>query len=223
MNQQQQLQLNLQRQQNGYIYNDYKDQSIDGIIPKSSSTSSLNEKMNIKEPEKEIYDPIHVPIPEIPLNFPELEQLTDIQLQRLLDDKEALKAHMKNIAVVSPHRQLREEYRKTNEEIALETLKMGDELISIEREANYLKKELNEVILRYKQKLSDSSRKYGTSKEELFRILECQSNSLDDSSETLAQQFMNGEIPLSDFIEQYKKLRIEFHSLDSKLKLCRKR
>ena len=141
----------------------------------------------------------------------------------MLSDREALKAHMQNIAGVSIYRKLREEHRKTNEEIALETLSLEEELSRTEREVTALKKELGESILNYKQKLADVNRKYGTSKEELYRILEGQLNSLDDSSESLSRSFLNGEIPLTNFVDEYKKIRTEFHLLDSKLKLSMKR
>ena len=223
----QQQQQHIQQQQNGYVYNEYNEKSSNGNnnVPKSSSSSSLNVQSiqsTKKEPEK-AFDEIHVPIPEIPLSFSELERLSDIQLERLLSDKEALKAHMQNIAGVSIYRKLREEHRKTNEEIALETLSMEEELLKIEREVTILKKQLGESVLSYKQTLADINRKYGTSKEELYRILEGQLNSLDDTSESLSKSFINGEIAITDFVDEYKKLRTEFHLLDSKLKLCLKR
>ena len=218
------------QQQNGYVYNEYN-QSSNGTKSPSPSSSSINIQSTTntatskKEQEKEVaaFDPIHVPIPEIPLTFPELDRLSDIQLERLLSDKEALTAHMHNIAGVSIYTKLREEHRKSNEEIALETLSLEEELSRTEREAIALKKELSESILRYKQKLADINRKYGTSKEELYRILEGQLNSLDDTSESLAKSFINGMMSLTDFVDEYKKIRMEFHSLDSKLKLCMKR
>ena len=219
----QQQQQHIQ-QQNGYVYNEYN-QSPNGTnnnIPKSSSSSSINIQSNTisntnnvntnnttkKEQEVVAFDPIHVPIPEIPLTFPELEQLSDVQLTRLLTDSQALLAHMHNIAGISIYRKLHEEHRKTNEEIALETLSLEEELLRTEREASLLKKGLNEAILVYKQKLADINNKYSTSKEEIYTILQGQLNSLDDTSESLAKSFINGEIPLTDFVDEYKKLRL---------------
>jgi hypothetical protein len=69
--------------------------------------------------------PLALALPEIPRSFPELDSLTDVQLERLLHDDVALEAHVEtHVASVQTMRSMIEELRTSNAEAASNNLLM---------------------------------------------------------------------------------------------------
>jgi hypothetical protein len=56
----------------------------------------------------------NIPIPDAPKSFPELEKLTDIQLERLCKDPAAIAAHVSQIESVKSMQSLRDQIRDSN-------------------------------------------------------------------------------------------------------------
>ena len=63
-----------------------------------------------------------IPLPEVPASFPELEKLSDIQLERFLSDPIAIEAHLNSIASVESMRSLRDQVRQSNFDLASKTV-----------------------------------------------------------------------------------------------------
>lgn len=64
--------------------------------------------------EDSLNSPMQMALPDIPTQFPELEQLTDVQLERLLRDTVALDAHIAAMDSVQAMESLRDMQRETN-------------------------------------------------------------------------------------------------------------
>lgn len=65
---------------------------------------------------------LHTPMPVIPAQFPELKDLAEHQLQRLLDDNSALIALVDRQQAVESMRQIRDEIRHSNMDVAMSNL-----------------------------------------------------------------------------------------------------
>ena len=104
---------------------DNVDNSNKNISNKSSSAgNSLKTQNIITETVLEDDGRSPIPIPDIPLQFPELDKLTDIQLNRLLTDEVALLAQANNVDSVGTTTSLRDQLRIANHERATKNVQM---------------------------------------------------------------------------------------------------
>lgn len=64
--------------------------------------------------EDSLNNPMQMALPDIPSHFPELDKLTEVQLERLLKDSVALEAHIASMDSVQAMESLRDMQRETN-------------------------------------------------------------------------------------------------------------
>lgn len=83
-----------------------------------------------------------ITMPEVPLTFPELDKLTDTQLERLLNDDVALDATLSKISSVDAIQQLCDQMRESNNDHAARNLILEGDITMLQKRANELHDEL---------------------------------------------------------------------------------
>lgn len=88
-----------------------------------------------------------IPIPDIPLQFPELEKLTDVQLNRLLTDEVALLAQANSVDSVGTTKSLRDQLRQANHDRASKNVLMVNAAFSFLKHSLSLSHHFVSIVL----------------------------------------------------------------------------
>ena len=156
-------------------------------------------------------------LPDIPQDFEKLNDLSDEQLMRLLDDEVAFDLFVKELDIGTDVKKMREAIEKENLENARSNLTREKELTDLHNEVSVLQNKLQVEIRAYNEKLEESSKKYTLSGEEIRNQLEDASNTIDLNSEDLGEEFVHGSRPMQEFLKEYTEMREHYHSLRAKL------
>lgn len=70
---------------------------------------------------------------------------------------------------------------------------------------------------KYKARLAEVSKQYGTNKTDVIAELNKKKDALDNTSEEMGKNFVDGKIELSTFLQEYLEVRTNYHTLNSKL------
>jgi hypothetical protein len=89
--------------------------------------------------------PMQMALPDIPTHFPELDKLTEVQLERLLKDSVALDAHIAVMDSVYAMESLRDMQRETNSQSASKNLVLGEEVAQLYEQAESLQAEIRSL------------------------------------------------------------------------------
>lgn len=86
--------------------------------------------------------PMQMALPDVPMSFPDLERLTDQQLERLLRDSVALDMHINALDSVQAMVSLRDMQRETNAQTATKNVQAGVEALALQKQAETIQSEL---------------------------------------------------------------------------------
>ena len=160
-----------------------------------------------------------ISLPRQPADFPELQTLQVAQLERLLKDEVAMQCHATNLECVETLRSMRDDMCKSNSDDARRNLKKREETRTEEEEILILQNNLRGADTSYKRKLALYRGQHAQSKETLLSQLHSDLSALDDSTEELAQGFVNsGEQEVQSFLKEYLQARGAYHKLKVSLK-----
>ncbi|KAL8262993.1 hypothetical protein R6Q59_024342 [Mikania micrantha] len=135
------------------------------------------------------------------------------ELRKLLSDPEAYQQFLLSIDPVRTQNNLRDELRT-------ETLQLARENLEKEPQIPELR---NQCMIIRTSELASAQEKLNILTKRKAEILKCYSpgsllhklqesmNKTDEESETLHQQLLGKEIDLAMFVQQYKKLRVDYH------------
>lgn len=158
--------------------------------------------------------------PALPSSFPELEKMSVLQLQRLLNDEVALQAQVDSNGEYSQQvLSVIAQIRQTNEENARKNVLMEAELKAVAEEAEAQQSALKVVAHVYQEKLTAAKAACVVSRDQIIRELRNNKNALDESSEDIGVGLVEGKIDLPQFIAGYIEQRTKFHELEAKLKI----
>eukprot|EP00798_Chlamydomonas_sp_ICE-L_P018518 gene18518-25021_t len=145
-----------------------------------------------------------------------LEELSNAELEKLLDDESAFKAFVIKWTQESPAAKTLQEIRRRNAEIAGEVISMQASIdetrnqVAIVRSSEFAscRGEL-EVLL---QRQANVMAKLGPSV--ILDELKKTAAEVDDKSSALNDAFDSGSVPVEQFVENYMKQRLEYHTMD---------
>ena len=172
------------------------------------------------EQESERYDPF--PAPEIPTSFANIKQLSEEQLQRLLDDDIAFGLLVRESFTDARLEQL-SSLQSSNVAQAQESLKRDEGLGQKKQEVNALQAQLAGLVDTYKVKLQELATSgvddsAAVSREHVLAQLKDKEADLEEKSDTLGQSFMDGATNVQTFVPQYHELRKKIYSLRAKIR-----
>lgn len=157
-------------------------------------------------------------MPGVPTEFPELQSLQISQLERLKNDEVAMMSHAASLECVETLRTMRDDLCKSNADDARRNLQKRGDAGSEEEEILILQNNLKAANMSYKIKLAQCQSKHAMSRETVVSHLNSELALLDNSSEDLAQDFVNGGQDVNSFLHEYLKVRGEYHGLKVSLK-----
>eukprot|EP01039_Chlorochromonas_danica_P000725 gene725-787_t len=161
-------------------------------------------------------------LPSIPSSFPELEKMTDLQLERLLRDEVALMAHVNtNVESVKAMYSMIDELRQSNEEVASANVLMNDELQDLKKRISEQQSVLLKSVEDYKQTFELFQRQMTSKPEEILQEVRVKCNQLDQESEEIGRKLTAGEIDLPSFLQTYLDARTKYHILASKVNVVK--
>jgi hypothetical protein len=149
----------------------------------------------------------------MPSEFPELQKLQVTQLERLIKDEIAMKAHASKLDCVETLRSIRDDLCKSNADDARRNLQKRGDAGTEEEEILILQNKLRAVASAYKAKLGKYESQHAMSKEAIISQLNGDLTSIDNRSEDMAQDFVRGQNDVNTFLEEYLKVRAQYHSL----------
>eukprot|EP01031_Cornospumella_fuschlensis_P033865 gene33865-40974_t len=158
-----------------------------------------------------------IAMPEIPRHFPELENMTVMQLQRLLKDPVALEAHAdRHVAALDMMRSMLEDLRKDNLSQATHNVLLQDELLLLRSHAIETKRSLqrahDDYLLEHTQYVQHLN---GQPEKVLASVREQQVLS-EKVSEQVSEKFLAGQMDLHSFLQSYMEERTKYHTLAHK-------
>lgn len=180
--------------------------------PPPSYTSLMKEEPKpptVAEVKKDGLD-FHAELPEIPNAFPELRELSEVQLERLLQDSEALHAHMLSQARIDHLLSLQDDIRQSNMQQCLATMAMEQEYSANYDEYSAMQTRLKSGLKDYKERLATVSKKCSLTKTDFKKKVDKKMDRMDDESDKLLARF-SAEDSLQDFLAEYVKARTDFH------------
>ncbi|KAG7382583.1 hypothetical protein PHYPSEUDO_004724 [Phytophthora pseudosyringae] len=143
-------------------------------------------------------------MPVIPAVFPELEELSVSQLEKLSSDKRALKKFVKDLTSVKEFTQLRDEVLHSNMGIAKATLGYESELRELQEVVETQRAELRAAQQALAEKQARQQRLVARHRPDaLLEQLSAAAKDVDNESDEIASQFAHGDIDVARFISTY--------------------
>ncbi|KAE8895277.1 hypothetical protein PF005_g4647 [Phytophthora fragariae] len=157
-------------------------------------------------------------MPVIPAVFPELEELSLAQLEKLNSDKRALKKFVKELTSVKEFTQLRDEVLHSNMGIAKTTLGYESELRELQDVVEAQQAELRAAQQSLAEKQARQQRIVARHRPDaLLEQLSAAAKDVDNETDEIATQFAHGDIDVAQFISTYLPQRNLYHERTLKL------
>ncbi|CAK4179584.1 unnamed protein product [Aphanomyces euteiches] len=160
----------------------------------------------------------HTQAPAIPAVFPELDQLSVNQLEKLVTDRATLKAYIKNMDSVVNFMKLYDDLVEGNQELADSNLAHESSISSLQVEIEELKHQLHTAQEGLNVKLAKQNELMTQFQPEplVARVVDA-ADEADEASEEIASRFANGEIDVSQFVAEFQPIRKLFHLRTAKV------
>eukprot|EP00003_Mantamonas_plastica_P015562 TRINITY_DN2631_c1_g1_i2.p1 TRINITY_DN2631_c1_g1~~TRINITY_DN2631_c1_g1_i2.p1 ORF type:complete len:358 (-),score=166.11 TRINITY_DN2631_c1_g1_i2:36-1109(-) len=150
-------------------------------------------------------------------NLPELEDKTSAELQVLLEDEDEFTAFFEGLDRVQQMKSLLSGLINENEELSQTTLQKKQDAEEIEASIAVAEALVAEHRMEYQQLLDQQNAiRQQLSTENLVRRLNEATAEVEEESEQLAEQFLDGDVDLQDFIKQFLDKRTLFYLRQSK-------
>jgi len=169
------------------------------------------------------HSPMRMALPDVPVSFPELERLTDTQLQRLLNDTIALEVHVQAAESVSSMEAVRDSQREMNAQTAANNVVLGEEVNKLRQTAAELQQKLLALATENTNIQVDIIRSEENKRKAAINRLRQKASDLDTSSDELGTRFVAGEIDIDKFMAEYIDGRMKYHALDTKVGIATSR
>eukprot|EP00644_Phytophthora_capsici_P012530 jgi/Phyca11/506886/fgenesh2_kg.PHYCAscaffold_23_\ len=157
-------------------------------------------------------------MPVIPAIFPELEELSLSQIEKLNSDKHALKKFVKDLTSVKEFTQLRDEVLHSNMGIAKKTLSYESDLRALQEVVELQRTELRAAQQALAEKQARQQRIVARHRPDaLLEQLSVAAKNVDNESDEIATQFAHGDIDVTQFIATYLPQRNLYHERTLKL------
>ncbi|CAM9129484.1 unnamed protein product [Choristocarpus tenellus] len=162
-------------------------------------------------------------IPAIPSQFEELQNLTTAQLTRLLEDDVARQTMIQAMQSVVGMKEVRTEMRKSNFKVAQSTMGKQEAIDLLRTESENMKLTLKDIKEAYDgEAQAHGNTTGGTPDQVILKQVKRASQEADNISEKIANSFLERQLSLSDFLNDFIRERQRYHVLAAKIE-CMKR
>jgi len=162
--------------------------------------------------EKKEEDDDGVFLPPVPDEFPELAEIDSDQLTKLRDDPGEFKSYFESLPMPTMAFEMREQITESNKKQAKLNLSFKERIEDLQNATIKLQEEAAEHWKRFKELEARQDVAMGQYDPlRLLTKLEASCTKLDDESELLASEFMNGDVPLNEFLTRELELRKLYH------------
>jgi hypothetical protein len=164
--------------------------------------------------------PMQMALPDIPTHFPELDNLTEVQLERLLKESIAMDAHIAAMDSVHAMESLRDMQRETNSQFASNNLILGEEVKEMFGQAESLQVQIRSLFAELNQVTQEVHRDGTLAREKLLAELRKLVSTLDDESDAIGEGLIRGTVDLPTFKRDYLEKRSKFYTLACRVELA---
>ncbi|KDO33686.1 hypothetical protein SPRG_19299 [Saprolegnia parasitica CBS 223.65] len=182
----------------------------------SQSSSYTREKT---PPPLKARDPyMHTQTPAIPTSFPELDELSITQLEKLVSDRQALKAYIRNMDAVINFMKLYDDLVKGNAELAEKNLSYEGTLATLQMDIQSLKSQVQaaQEVLSLKQVRQQEILSRVRGDVLVARVTQA-ADEVDEATEDIGSRFTNGEMDVSQFLAEFLPSRKLYHQRMAKV------
>ncbi|KAF0719050.1 Aste57867_1311 [Aphanomyces stellatus] len=156
--------------------------------------------------------------PAIPAVFPELEELSQAQLEKLVGDRATLKAYIKNMDSVVNFMKIYDDLVQGNHELAETNLGHEGSLQTLQSEVHALKQQVHTVQEALAAKQATQHELMAQFQPQAFvQRVSAAADEADNASEDIAARFTNGEIDVNQFVAEFLPTRKLYHVRTAKV------
>lgn len=160
---------------------------------------------------------MNINMPPLPNSFPELEDMTVEQLERLMKDSVALQAHVAQQQGVKSMESLLDQLKGSNYDMTVRNLSLGEELDRLNIEATQTQKELKAANEEFEAELAAAKAKFQMPQVQVMHELKKKKSDMDTSTDQIGVHFADGKIPLDTFITEFLEARTKYYMLCTKI------
>ncbi|KAL6064765.1 Vacuolar protein sorting-associated protein 37A [Balamuthia mandrillaris] len=175
-----------------------------------------------KPSSKEGGSPLRPNLPPVPNAFPEVQRLSNAQVQNLLKDEQAFLAYADNLPFFKQLYKIRDDLRDTNAQLAEQNIGSEAELSDLRREVFALQESVKEKRAVLEQKVLQQQQIMSRfSVPSLIQKLEEEAAQTEGESDQLAHQFLEGSLSAEDFTKAFLEKRQQHHLQKAKSEYLR--
>ncbi|CAB4416687.1 unnamed protein product [Rhizophagus irregularis] len=140
------------------------------------------------------------------------------ELEDLLNSDVIFDTFMENVEQVRNMKNLQDEMRMGNENLARKILSQEEELIKLRNSVDGQEKGLKEIYSNFEEKLKvqqEVLKRFSPSI--LITKLKSETQQSDDLSEQMAKSFLDGELEVDDFLKHFREVRKVYHLRNAKV------
>ncbi|EQC30571.1 hypothetical protein SDRG_11629 [Saprolegnia diclina VS20] len=184
----------------------------------ASSQSSPYAREKTPPPLKARDPYMHTQTPAIPTSFPELDELSITQLEKLVSDRQALKAYIRNMDAVINFMKLYDDLVKGNAELAEKNLSYEGTLAALQKDVQGLKSQVQaaQEVLSLKQARQQEILSRVRGDVLVARVVQA-ADEVDEVTEDIGSRFTNGDINVSQFLAEFLPSRKLYHQRMAKV------
>lgn len=170
--------------------------------------------------EDSLNNPMQMALPDIPSHFPELDKLTEVQLERLLKDSVALEAHIASMDSVQAMESLRDMQRETNAQTVSKNLLLGEEVNKMRHEAESLQDKIRSLHSELQHLAQEVHKEDTAAREKLLNELKKAVSTLDEESDAIGEGLIRGSVDVPTFKREYLDKRSKYYTLACRLEIA---
>lgn len=183
---------------------------------KSSTQQKINDVDDSMSKDRE--DITRMAVPPVPVCFPNLNDMSEVMLQRFLTDPHALEMHVNERVEIKELENMKSMLALQTAQQAEQNLKQIEALDSQRAVVLPDQYELKEAVTEYKKKYDEYMKKYSVGKQEIIDGLRRRKSQLEVNTNTMGEEFIKGTKSCNEFLKEYITTRKDFHQLAIKLK-----
>ena len=181
-------------------------------IRESSGAYSRPPAVKPRPQPAKVVEESHIVLPPTPDAFPELDALSVEELRKLQDDSSAFQDLFDSLTITRTIVEMRDEIKASNKKQARANMQQKSRIEELQSEVllkqEHVLAEWNDMkILEERQNVA--MRQFDPLR--LLMNLESSCNKLEDESEDVASEFLNGDIEYAEFIKRETELRKLYH------------
>ncbi|OQR80957.1 hypothetical protein ACHHYP_16964 [Achlya hypogyna] len=180
--------------------------------PSPSTSSPAPYSAYARETPPKPREHMHTQTPAIPSSFPELDELSLTQLEKLVSDRQALKGYIRNMDPVINFMKLYDDLVKGNAELAERNLGFEGTISGLQNDIQSLKSQVQaaQEVLSLKQARQQEILSRVRADVLVARVTQA-AEEVDEMTEDIGSRFTNGDMDVAAFLAEFLPARKLYH------------